>query len=119
NDEAEPAVAASGAAVSGSNIAGVSAALAAAFAKAANADPDPDDALDPSELDPELVDIFVEEGGDLLDHSDGLLAQLRETPGERELLVGMQRDLHTLKGGARMAGIMAVGELGHVMESLL
>ncbi|BAV96689.1 Hpt domain-containing protein [Lysobacter enzymogenes] len=119
NDEAEPAVAASGAAVSGSNIAGVSAALAAAFAKAANADPDPDDALDLSELDPELVDIFVEEGGDLLDHSDGLLAQLRETPGERELLVGMQRDLHTLKGGARMAGIMAVGELGHVMESLL
>jgi chemosensory pili system protein ChpA (sensor histidine kinase/response regulator) len=31
----------------------------------------------------------------------------------------MQRDLHTLKGGARMAGIMAVGELGHAMESLL
>src|SRR5690606_14615041 len=29
------------------------------------------------------------------------------------------RDLHTLKGGARMAGIMAVGELGHAMESLL
>ncbi|MBN7137384.1 hypothetical protein A7A76_21975 [Lysobacter enzymogenes] len=119
NDEAEPAAAATGAAVAGSNIAGVSAALAAAFAKAANADPDPDEALDLSELDPELVDIFVEEGGDLLDHSDGLLAQLRETPGERELLVGMQRDLHTLKGGARMAGIMAVGELGHVMESLL
>ncbi|ROU07590.1 hybrid sensor histidine kinase/response regulator [Lysobacter enzymogenes] len=97
----------------------MSAALAAAFATAANADPDPDQALDLSELDPELVDIFVEEGGDLLDHSDGLLAQLRETPGERELLVGLQRDLHTLKGGARMAGIMAVGELGHVMESLL
>ncbi|WP_394540363.1 Hpt domain-containing protein [Lysobacter enzymogenes] len=112
NDEAEPALAAT-------TVAGVPAALAAAFARAANADPDPDEALDLSELDPELVDIFVEEGGDLLDHSDGLLAQLRETPGERELLVGLQRDLHTLKGGARMAGIMAVGELGHVMESLL
>ncbi|MBZ4038565.1 Hpt domain-containing protein [Lysobacter sp. 13A] len=80
---------------------------------------DPDDALDLSELDPELVDIFVEEGSDLLDHSDGLLAQLRQHPTEREPLVGLQRDLHTLKGGARMAGIMAVGELGHVMESLL
>ncbi|SDZ03986.1 Chemotaxis protein histidine kinase CheA, partial [Lysobacter sp. yr284] len=112
NDEAEPALAAT-------TVAGVPAALAAAFARAANADPDPDESLDLSELDPELVDIFVEEGGDLLDHSDGLLAQLRETPGERELLVGLQRDLHTLKGGARMAGIMAVGELGHVMESLL
>jgi chemosensory pili system protein ChpA (sensor histidine kinase/response regulator) len=80
---------------------------------------DPDEPLDLSDLDPELVDIFCEEGGDLLDHSDGLLAQLREAPTEREHLVGLQRDLHTLKGGARMAGIMAVGELGHAMESLL
>lgn len=80
---------------------------------------DPDEALDLTDLDPELVDIFVEEGVDLLDHSDGLLAQLRDAPGEREHLVGLQRDLHTLKGGARMAGIMAVGELGHAMESLL
>jgi chemosensory pili system protein ChpA (sensor histidine kinase/response regulator) len=80
---------------------------------------DPDAALDLTGLDPELVDIFVEEGADLLDHSDGLLARLREQPEDRETLVGLQRDLHTLKGGARMAGIMAVGELGHVMESLL
>src|SRR5699024_8745023 len=28
-------------------------------------------------------------------------------------------DLHTIKGGARMAGLMAIGELGHSMESLL
>src|SRR5690606_7654204 len=64
---------------------------------------DPDSALDLTGLDPELVDIFVEEGGDLLDHSDGLLAQLRQQPEEREALAGLQRDLHTLKGGARMA----------------
>jgi chemosensory pili system protein ChpA (sensor histidine kinase/response regulator) len=80
---------------------------------------DPDEALDLSDLDSELVDIFVEESVDLLDHSDGLLAQLREHPTEREPLIGLQRDLHTIKGGARMAGIMAVGELGHAMESLL
>lgn len=85
----------------------------------ATASVDPDTAFDLSGLDPELVDIFVEEAGDLLDHSDGLLAQLRDAPGEREPLVGLQRDLHTIKGGARMAGIMAVGELGHAMESLL
>ncbi|MGO1893357.1 MAG: response regulator, partial [Luteimonas sp.] len=70
-------------------------------------------------LDAELIDIFVEEAGDLLDHSDGLLAQLREQPGDRECVVGLQRDLHTIKGGARMAGLMAIGELGHSMESLL
>jgi chemosensory pili system protein ChpA (sensor histidine kinase/response regulator) len=94
------------------------AALATLQATATSSE-DPDEALDLRDLDPELVDIFTEESGDLLDHSDGLLAQLRENPHDRELLVGLQRDLHTLKGGARMAGIMAVGELGHSMESLL
>ncbi|MFT4180228.1 MAG: Hpt domain-containing protein [Thermomonas sp.] len=94
------------------------AALAALLSAATTAE-DPDEALDMDGLDAELVDIFLEEGGDLLDHSDGLLAQLRETPDDQELIVGLQRDLHTLKGGARMAGIMPVGELGHAMETLL
>ncbi|HET7125853.1 MAG TPA: response regulator, partial [Lysobacter sp.] len=94
------------------------AALATVQASTASSE-DPDEVLDLSDLDPELVDIFTEESGDLLDHSDGLLAQLRGNPHDRELLVGLQRDLHTLKGGARMAGVMAVGELGHAMESLL
>ncbi|NDK39120.1 response regulator [Pseudoxanthomonas gei] len=78
-----------------------------------------DDALDFTELDKDLVDIFVEEGNDLLDHSDGLLAKLRETPEDRSLVTGLQRDLHTIKGGARMAGINAIGDLGHAIESLL
>ena len=94
------------------------AALAALLSAATSAE-DPDAPLDISELDVELVDIFVEEGGDLLDHSDGLLAQLRDAPQELEPLVGLQRDLHTLKGGARMAGVMPVGELSHAMEALL
>jgi chemosensory pili system protein ChpA (sensor histidine kinase/response regulator) len=80
---------------------------------------DPDTDLDMADLDAELIDIFVEEAHDLLDHSDQLLVSLRENPEEREIIGGLQRDLHTLKGGARMAGIMAIGELGHAMESLL
>ncbi|QNN45834.1 Hpt domain-containing protein [Thermomonas brevis] len=91
----------------------------AALQSAASAAEDPDEPLDTSELDLELVDIFVEEAGDLLDHSDGLLAKLRDTPDDNELVSGLQRDLHTLKGGARMAGMMPAGELGHAMESLL
>ncbi|MFT3762411.1 MAG: Hpt domain-containing protein [Pseudoxanthomonas sp.] len=75
--------------------------------------------LDAAGLDLELVDIFVEEGRDLLDHSDGLLASLRAAPDDRNLIVELQRDLHTLKGGARMAGIDAIGDLGHSIESLL
>ncbi|MET0289544.1 MAG: Hpt domain-containing protein [Pseudoxanthomonas sp.] len=71
------------------------------------------------EMDRELVDIFVEEGRDLLDHSDGVLAQLRQAPEDQALVAALQRDLHTLKGGARMAGINAIGDLGHAIESLL
>ncbi|PPJ41877.1 MULTISPECIES: Hpt domain-containing protein [unclassified Pseudoxanthomonas] len=81
--------------------------------------PEPEEALDLTGLDLDLVEIFIEEGNDLLDHSDDLLAKLRETPEDRTLLISLQRDLHTLKGGARMAGIHAVGDLGHAIESML
>ena len=80
---------------------------------------DPDEPFDTSRLDIELLDIFLEESGDLLDHSDTALAQLREAPDSREPLIALQRDLHTLKGGARMAGVFTIGELGHAMESML
>ncbi|HRN62238.1 MAG TPA: Hpt domain-containing protein, partial [Luteimonas sp.] len=94
------------------------AAVAALLARVLTVD-EPDEALDVSRLDTELLDIFAEEAGDLLDHSDGLLAQLRQQPDAREPLIGLQRDLHTIKGGARMAGVFTIGELGHAMESLL
>ena len=81
--------------------------------------PEPEEALDLTGLDLDLVEIFIEEGNDLLDHSDDLLARLRETPEDRALVISLQRDLHTLKGGARMAGIHAVGDLGHAIESML
>jgi len=77
------------------------------------------EALDFTQLDQELVDIFVEEGKDLLDHCDGLISELRAAPQDRDVIAGLQRDLHTLKGGARMAGINPIGDLGHGIESLL
>ncbi|HET9034311.1 MAG TPA: Hpt domain-containing protein [Dokdonella sp.] len=75
--------------------------------------------LELPEMDEDLLDIFVQEGNDILDHSDSVMAQLREAPQDREIIVNLQRDLHTLKGGARMAGIHPIGDLTHAMESLL
>ncbi|HWR95100.1 MAG TPA: hybrid sensor histidine kinase/response regulator [Arenimonas sp.] len=72
-----------------------------------------------SDLDEELLDIFTEEAKDLLDQSDNLLVQLKETPDNFDLLFGLQRNLHTIKGGARMAGLFSIGELSHSLESLL
>jgi chemosensory pili system protein ChpA (sensor histidine kinase/response regulator) len=82
-------------------------------------DVDPDGPLDLTDVDPELLDIFVEETTDVLDHADGLLSRLRDAPTDREPVTGLQRDLHTLKGGARMTGMMSMGELAHAMESVL
>ncbi len=79
---------------------------------------DPDGSLDMPDLDPDLLEVFVQEASEILDNSDRLMAQLRESPNDREIVVGLQRELHTLKGGARMAGLNPIGDLGHAMESL-
>lgn len=71
-----------------------------------------------AEIDPELLEIFLEEGVEILDESDSLMQKLRANPDDREPITELQRGLHTLKGGARMAGLSGVGELSHVLESL-
>ncbi|SDD21190.1 Hpt domain-containing protein [Aquimonas voraii] len=83
------------------------------------ADADPEGPLDLTDVDADLLDVFLEEGVDILDHSDGLMSRLRDAPHEQELVIGLQRDLHTLKGGARMAGLNPIGDLAHATESLL
>ena len=93
--------------------------IAAAALPAFPDDPQPEGALDIPGLDPELVSLFTEEGGELLDTSDSLIATLRDAPGDVECVRGLQRNLHTLKGGARVVGIAAVGDLAHAMETLL
>ncbi|HEY6984469.1 MAG TPA: Hpt domain-containing protein, partial [Rhodanobacteraceae bacterium] len=82
-------------------------------------DVQPDGPLELPDMDDDLLGIFVQEGADILDHSDSLMARLREAPHDRDLVVGLQRDLHTLKGGARMAGLAPIGDLSHAMESLI
>ncbi len=82
-------------------------------------DAQPDVALDTSDVDDDLLDIFVQEGGDILDHADSLMAGLRDAPQERSFIVGLQRELHTLKGGSLMAGLTPIGDLSHAMESLV
>jgi chemosensory pili system protein ChpA (sensor histidine kinase/response regulator) len=82
-------------------------------------DPQPEGRLELAEMDEDLLEIFVQEGADILDHSDTLMANLRASPHDREIVGGLQRDLHTLKGGARMAGLAPIGDLSHAMESLL
>jgi chemosensory pili system protein ChpA (sensor histidine kinase/response regulator) len=81
--------------------------------------PEPRSLRPMTELDQELVQVFQAEAAEVLDSSDLILQRLRGDPGNVELLGNLRREMHTLKGGSRMAGIMAVGDLAHAAESVL
>ncbi|MET0506097.1 MAG: response regulator, partial [Luteibacter sp.] len=72
-----------------------------------------------ADIDPDLLEVFVEEGREILDHADAALASWRVEPQMGEHVISLQRDLHTLKGSARMAGLAPVGDFAHAMEALL
>jgi chemosensory pili system protein ChpA (sensor histidine kinase/response regulator) len=72
-----------------------------------------------ADIDPDLLEVFIEEGREILDHADGALAAWRNEPHVAEHVTALQRDLHTLKGSARMAGLPPVGDMAHAMEALL
>lgn len=69
------------------------------------------------EIDQQLLPIFLEEADVLVPDSSAQLRAWRDAPasaGPRDIL---RRNLHTIKGSARMVGAMRLGELTHVMES--
>lgn len=70
------------------------------------------------ELDDGIVEIFLEEAADLLDSAGQALHRWLADPENPSPLSALQRDLHTLKGGARMASVTPVGDLGHELENL-
>ena len=69
------------------------------------------------DLDPELLQIFLDEAHELVPSVGAALRDWREQPGNATLGQALQRVLHTLKGSSRMAGAMAMGELTHHMET--
>ncbi|MEZ5542212.1 MAG: Hpt domain-containing protein [Pseudomonadota bacterium] len=72
-----------------------------------------------ADMDQELYEIFVEEATEIVDSSETALRNWSESPDDREQMADFQRLLHTLKGGARMVDITAIGDLSHALESLL
>ncbi|WP_163836149.1 Hpt domain-containing protein [Spartinivicinus ruber] len=68
--------------------------------------------------DPELVEIFLEEANDIMESTATSLHKWIEDPSSMFEVEELQRDLHTLKGGARMAEISEIGDLSHELEFL-
>jgi chemosensory pili system protein ChpA (sensor histidine kinase/response regulator) len=78
---------------------------------------DPNEPLHLPDVDPDLVDLFVEEANEQLDVADGAVARLRERPADRDATADLQRELHTLKGNARAIGLSPIGDLTHAIET--
>jgi chemosensory pili system protein ChpA (sensor histidine kinase/response regulator) len=69
------------------------------------------------ELDADLLEVFLTEAADLLPSIGTALRGLEGDPNDKELARDLMRRLHTVKGSARMAGAMRLGELVHDMET--
>ncbi|HEY2927672.1 Hpt domain-containing protein [Piscinibacter sp.] len=79
---------------------------------------DIDDDIDAVDaVDAELFPIFEEEGQELLPQLAGQLREWSHRPSELGHASACMRTLHTLKGGARLAGAMRLGEMAHRLES--
>ena len=75
------------------------------------------DAPPANEFDEELLPIFVEEATDYLPQIGDNLRRWHDAPADRSLQQLLMRHLHTVKGSARMAGAMDLGQLVHEMET--
>ncbi|QDZ28874.1 Hpt domain-containing protein [Noviherbaspirillum sp. UKPF54] len=74
-------------------------------------------ALPKDELDADLLPVFFEEGRDIFPQMGAALRSWQEQPANGELPQSLLRQLHTLKGSARMAGAMGLGQHLHDMET--
>jgi chemosensory pili system protein ChpA (sensor histidine kinase/response regulator) len=81
--------------------------------------PEPvEDEIEEAEYDAEIAAIFTEESAELLEEADQALIVWSKDRSQQPM-DELKRHLHTLKGGARMAGITAMGNLSHELETLL
>jgi len=74
---------------------------------------------DQDEVDPEIVDIFIEEAGEVSEAIDEYFPRWARDFSDQEALAEFRRAFHTLKGSGRMVGASDIGELAWAVEHML
>lgn len=69
-------------------------------------------------VDPDLLEIFLEEAEELVESIDESFSAWQQNPAQVNHLKVLQRHLHTLKGGAFMAQVDSLGKFGHELETV-
>lgn len=72
-----------------------------------------------SDIDEEIIEIFVEEVGEVLETLGEYFPQWRQKPTDQDSLVVVRRAFHTLKGSGRMVEAFDIGELAWSIENML
>ncbi|HXN14786.1 MAG TPA: response regulator, partial [Usitatibacter sp.] len=69
------------------------------------------------DVDRDLLPIFLDEAREILPQVSEGVRRWRASPSDHSVAAELHRHLHTLKGSARMTGLMRLGELAHVLEA--
>src|SRR5262245_14403768 len=75
--------------------------------------------MTPDEIRKQLIGKFREVSGDRLEKIGLAVMALEKNPGDAGAADEIARELHTLKGEARMLGLPSVGAVAHSAEDLL
>ena len=70
-------------------------------------------------MDPELLELFIEEAKEEIASIKRKLPVWADEPDDLETLITVRRSFHTLKGSGRMVGAERIGEYCWAVENLL
>ncbi|UWN50102.1 hypothetical protein ASALC70_02320 [Alcanivorax sp. ALC70] len=82
-------------------------------------EPEADTGDDDDLIDDEIIEIFVEEAGEVLEALDQYFPRWAANTSDETALVEFRRAFHTLKGSGRMVGATTVGELAWSIENMM
>ncbi len=74
---------------------------------------------EPEAVDPQFVELFIEEAKEEIASVQKTFPSWDENPMDLEALSSMRRSFHTLKGSGRMVGARAIAEFAWSIENLL
>ncbi len=65
-----------------------------------------------------FLDQFYMEANERITRIHTNMAQLEHAPHSKAVLLSIQRDMHTIKGSARMVGLKEISEIAHILEDV-
>jgi len=68
------------------------------------------------DVDRDLLPVFIDEAKEIVPAVSEGVRRWKAAPADHAGVAELRRHLHTLKGSARMTGLMRLGELAHVLE---